>query len=154
MATVETTNRTTRDDWQQIPPAEWSRRLAQAQALALSNLARHGLDYNSDDSIAGLILESETGAAVAPQLKHTQDAVRASLHDLYMNQGMKHYVGSSEEPIDDEIFNYAMAAAEAGFLFGVLTGAHVSPTMVAAIAAPSAPPVARTPRAGKKGGAR
>jgi hypothetical protein len=141
------------DSWKQIPEQEWQQRLAELRTLALRRLARVGINVSADEadgvpSVAGMILESPAGGRVRPLLADAQAQARAVIKDL----GDPSVQTDDDVPsaLSDVVFSYAMYAAEAGYLFGVIVGANTSWPVVAGLEAPYAPPTSS--RRGKKAG--
>ena len=133
------------ESWKPLTAREWKRRLDAARTLAVRRLAVSGLDGDHDAqgvaNIAALILEEETGRALHPALGATQADVEASIKALGdpQNENLNH----QNNRLSEQVFAYAMAIAEASFLFGVIAGCHLSWPVVEATPAPCAPPRAK-----------
>lgn len=137
-----------RDEWKQLPAAEWQRRLSIVHQAALRHVAAVGLDLDDDQhDISSAIVFGDEDQNVGVLLR---PALRAQLQrvDAIANMARSRYPELRE--LDEKLCSLLITVSEAGFLFGVVAGCHMPWDVVAAMPAPYAPPAPRIRKRGAR----
>ena len=125
--------------WEQLPAAEWLRRLRRARTVALQTLAGAGLSIEQDShEISSLIVykKDAIGLALAPTLGPN----RGELDELVK--------AANVEDLDETITAFTVSVIEAAYRFGIIVGCHVPWPVIEATEASSGPPIKRTATTG------